>query len=179
MDLERKKTMAKYEIKVLLDENRKPFIPFITADAIPLNNSDKTIGDVLFVPYTKEEIDAMFAALGTVQRLKGRVASVDELNKITNPQAGDVYIVGSEDDNAEYIYTDSGWERLGNPFVVDGYVKSVNGVTPDAAANVDLTSNIKTVVDETLATKTEYYSGTTAPTADLGKDGDIYILIDE
>ena len=121
----------------------------------------------------------MFAALGTVQRLKGRVASVDELNKITNPQAGDVYIVGSEDDNAEYIYTDSGWERLGNPFVVDGYVKSVNGVTPDAAANVDLTSNIKTVVDETLKTKTEYYSGTAKPTADLGKDGDIYILIDE
>lgn len=171
--------MAKYEIKVLLDENRKPFIPFITADAIPLNNSDKTIGDVLFVPYTKEEIDAMFAALGTVQRLKGRVASETELEKISDPQAGDVYIVGSEEDNAEYVYTDSGWERLGNPFVVEGYVKTINGIEPDAAANVDITNVVQDAVDVTLTQRTEYYSGTTEPTADLGKDGDIYILIDE
>lgn len=171
--------MAKYPIKVLLDADRKPFIPFITSSAIPIDGSDKTIGDILFETYTKEEIDALFESLGTIQRLMGRVDTVGDLNNITNPKAGDVYIVGNAENNSEYIYTESGWEELGPYFTLEGYVKTVNGVAPDVAANVDLTAVINGLINTALAAEPQILSGTSEPIASDGKDGDIYIMIGE
>ena len=34
--------MAKYPIKMLLDEFKRPFFPLVTVDTIVTNNSDKT-----------------------------------------------------------------------------------------------------------------------------------------
>lgn len=39
--------MAKYPIRVLLDENKQPFIPFIPSNAIPVNGTDKLLDEIL------------------------------------------------------------------------------------------------------------------------------------
>ena len=49
--------MALYPTKVLLDKNKKPFIPFVTAESIKFNNTDKSLADMLYNRYTKEEVD--------------------------------------------------------------------------------------------------------------------------
>lgn len=106
--------MALYPTKVLLDKNKKPFIPFVTAESIKFNNTDKSLADMLYNRYTKEEVDNIIKNLGTIQVLRGRVDTYEDLLAIENPQAGDVYIVGtSETDNAEYIYIGTTWEKLG------------------------------------------------------------------
>ena len=106
--------MALYPTKVLLDKNKKPFIPFVTAESIKLNNTDKSLADMLYDRYTKEEVDNIIKNLGTIQVLRGRVDTYEDLLAIENPQAGDVYIVGtSETDNAEYMYIGTTWEKLG------------------------------------------------------------------
>ena len=106
--------MALYPTKVLLDKNKKPFIPFVTAESILFNNTDKSLADMLYERYTKEEVDNIIKNLGTVQVLRGRVDTYEDLLAVENPQAGDMYIVGtSETDNAEYIYIGTAWEKLG------------------------------------------------------------------
>lgn len=114
MDIGRSDIMALYPTKVLLDKNKKPFIPFVTAESIMFNNTDKSLADMLYNRYTKEEVDNIIKNLGTIQVLRGRVNTYEDLLAIENPQAGDVYIVGtSETDNAEYIYIGTTWEKLG------------------------------------------------------------------
>ena len=114
MDIEGSDIMALYPTKVLLDKNKKPFIPFVTAESIKFNNTDKSLADMLYNRYTKEEVDNIIKNLGTIQVLRGRVDTYEDLLAIENPQAGDVYIVGtSETDNAEYIYIGTTWEKLG------------------------------------------------------------------
>lgn len=106
--------MALYPTKVLLDKNKRPFIPFVTAESILFNNTDKSLADMLYNRYTKEEVDNIIRNLGTIQVLRGRVNTYEDLLAIENPQAGDVYIVGtSNTNNAEYIYIGTTWEELG------------------------------------------------------------------
>ena len=106
--------MALYPIKVLLDKDRNVFIPFLPANAIPINGTDETVASALENRYTKDEVDNIIKSLGTIQVLRGRVNTYEDLLAIENPRAGDVYIVGTSDtENAEYMYIGNTWERLG------------------------------------------------------------------
>lgn len=106
--------MAKYPIKMLLDELKRPFFPLVTIDTIVTNNSDKTLRQLFEDRYTKAEVDKIISDLGTLQRLRGTVASYEELLAIENPMPGDTYILLTESgNNSEYMYIGDKWELLG------------------------------------------------------------------
>lgn len=115
--------MAKYPIKMLLDEGRNPFFPLVTVDTVLVNGSDKTVADLFAERYTKTEVDNIIASLGTLQRLCGKVNSVDELP--TDARPGDTYIViGASGNNAEYMYIGDAWEQLGPMSEMSGFYTS-------------------------------------------------------
>ena len=106
--------MAKYPIKMLLDELKRPFFPLVTIDTIVTNNSDKTLKELFEDRYTKAEVDKIISDLGTLQRLRGTVNSYEELLAIENPLPGDTYILLVESGiNSEYMYIGDRWELLG------------------------------------------------------------------
>lgn len=137
-----------YPIKILLDEEKQPFVPFVTLNAILMNGSEKNalqyvddtvaqsaeetkqwVLDQEYITkaveeldnfYDKRAIEQIIKDLGTLQRLMGRVDTKEELPN--NPQVGDTWIVGPVGSNAsEYLYTANGWEELG-PFIdLSGY----------------------------------------------------------
>ena len=72
---------------------------------------------------TKQLAQAEVAKLGTVFRLKGRVDGTDDLPSTGN-QAGDVYLVGAENDAdmKEYYWTGTLWDYMGTTTVdLSGY----------------------------------------------------------
>lgn len=106
--------MAKYPIKMLLDELKRPFFPLVTIDTIVTNNSDKTLKELFEDRYTKAEVDKIISDLGTLQRLRGTINSYEELLAIENPMPGDTYILlGESGNNSEYMYIGDRWELLG------------------------------------------------------------------
>ena len=114
--------MALYPIKVLLDKDRNIFIPFLPADAIPINGSDETVAGALANRYTKAEVDAIIQGLGTLQVLCGRVDTRADLDNIQNPQAGDTYIVGTATtNNSEWMWIGDTWEELGPMIDLSAY----------------------------------------------------------
>lgn len=114
--------MALYPIKVLLDKDRNIFIPFLPADAIPINGSDETVAGALANRYTKAEVDAIIQGLGTLQVLRGRVDTRADLDNIQNPQAGDTYIVGTATtNNSEWMWIGDTWEELGPMIDLSAY----------------------------------------------------------
>ena len=119
--------MAKYPIKMLLDELKRPFFPLVTIDTIVTNNSDKTLKELFDDRYTKAEVDKIISDLGTLQRLRGTVNSYEELLAIENPLPGDTYILLVESGiNAEYMYIGDRWEMLGTTATyTDVYSKEV------------------------------------------------------
>ena len=119
--------MAKYPIKMLLDEFKRPFFPLVTIDTIVTNNSDKTFKELFDDRYTKAEVDKIISDLGTLQRLRGTVNSYEELLAIENPLPGDTYILLVESGiNAEYMYIGDKWEMLGTTATyTDVYSKEV------------------------------------------------------
>ena len=119
--------MAKYPIKMLLDEFKRPFFPLVTVDTIVTNNSDKTLKELFDDRYTKAEVDKIISDLGTLQRLRGTVNSYEELLAIENPLPGDTYILLVESGiNAEYMYIGDRWEMLGTTATyTDVYSKEV------------------------------------------------------
>lgn len=119
--------MAKYPIKMLLDELKRPFFPLVTIDTIVTNNSDKTLKELFEDRYTKAEVDKIISDLGTLQRLRGTVNSYEELLAIENPLPGDTYILLVESGiNAEYMYIGDRWEMLGTTATyTDVYSKAV------------------------------------------------------
>lgn len=119
--------MAKYPIKMLLDEFKRPFFPLVTIDTIVTNNSDKTLKELFDDRYTKAEVDKIISDLGTLQRLRGTVNSYEELLAIENPLPGDTYILLVESGiNAEYMYIGDRWEMLGTTATyTDVYSKEV------------------------------------------------------
>ena len=147
--------MALYPIKVLLDKDRNVFIPFLPADAIPINGSNETVAVALANRYTKAEVDAIIQGLGTLQVLRGRIATRADLDNIQNPQAGDTYIVGTgTTNNSEWMWLGNAWEELGPMIDLSGYYtktevdnllanySTVQSVTQGLANKVD-TSKIK------------------------------------
>lgn len=127
-----------YPIKVLLDANKKPFIPFITSTSIVVDGTEYTVQDMFDMRYTKEEVDAIIQSLGTLQRLRGRVDTYEDLLLIEDQQAGDTYIVGTSDtENSEYMWIGEKWEKLG-PLVdlTDYYNKTdIDALLASAEAN--------------------------------------------
>ena len=128
-----------YPIKVLLDANKKPFIPFITSTSIVVDGTEYTVQDMFDMRYTKEEVDAIIQSLGTLQRLRGRVDTYEDLLLIEGQQAGDTYIVGTSDtENSEYMWIGEKWEKLG-PLVdlTDYYNKAdIDALLASADANI-------------------------------------------
>lgn len=133
--------MNSYPIKMLLDEDKNPFFPLVTTDTIVENNTDKTAADLFNERYTKAEVDKLFADLGTLQRLCGRVATYEDLP--SNPKSGDTYIVGDGISNdTEYMWVGNKWEQLGPLIDLSTYY------TKDQVDN--LINNLKTQLQENI-----------------------------
>lgn len=165
--------MNSYPIKMLLDEDKNPFFPLVTTDAIVENNTDKTAADLFNDRYTKEEVDKLFADLGTLQRLCGRVATYDDLP--SNPKNGDTYIVGDGTSNdTEYMWLGDKWEQLG-PLVdlsmyytkdqVDGLISTLRNQLQENINTGD-TNTLNTAKGYTDALKTTVGDNTNLNTAD-------------
>lgn len=165
--------MNSYPIKMLLDEDKNPFFPLVTTDAIVENNTDKTAADLFNDRYTKEEVDKLFADLGTLQRLCGRVATYDDLP--SNPKNGDTYIVGDGTSNdTEYMWLGDKWEQLG-PLVdlsmyytkdqVDGLINALRTQLQENINTGD-TNTLNTAKGYTDALKTTIGDNTNLNTAD-------------
>ena len=101
-----------FPIKVLLDEDKNVFIPFITTSAVLVNGTDETAAEQIANRYTKQEVDNLIAGLGTLQRICGKVNTVEELptEGVSN---GDTYLVGTNKNHDEYMYINGNWEILG------------------------------------------------------------------
>lgn len=104
----------RYPIKVLLDEDRNIFIPFITSNAVLVSGTNENVAQQIANRYTKAEVDALIEGLGTLQRIVGRVDTYEEL-PATGNQNGDTWLVGlaSASNHAEYMYVNGSWEELG------------------------------------------------------------------
>lgn len=141
-----------YPIKVLLDEHRVPFIPFITSNAIVINDSDETIQDVFDDTYRKEEVDQIIHDLGTIQRLCGRVDTYQDLP--ANPQPGDTWIVGrvSDTNKTEYVWTGTNWEELGPMVDLSGYYTKQEVDALDATLNTNIRADMATAISNGDAT---------------------------
>lgn len=73
--------------------------------------------DIVTLALARKYADNKIKDLGTIQRLAGRVDTLEDLEKIENPQTGDVYIVGTKElENSEYIFVGDEWEELGPLF---------------------------------------------------------------
>ena len=131
--------MAKYPVKVMLDHNHRPFFPFITPDVIVVNDSDESMMDLFNDRYTKEEVDAIIASLGTLQRICGTVNSVSDLPETA--ENGDTYIVlTGTGNNNEFMWINNGWEELGPLVDLTGYYtkQEVDNAIAGATATIVL-----------------------------------------
>ena len=112
----------RYPIKVLLDEDRNIFIPFITTNAVLVSGTNENVAQQIANRYTKAEVDALIEGLGTLQRIVGRVDTYEEL-PATGNQNGDTWLVGlaSASNHAEYMYINGSWEALGPLIDLENY----------------------------------------------------------
>lgn len=112
--------MTKLPVKVLLDENKKPFVPYMTTDTVFYGDTDKTVSETLDAA-VKEVTDLsesvtelskeVNAKIETVFTYKGNVANYNALQQIVNPSVGDVYNALDTDKN--YAWNGSKWDDLG------------------------------------------------------------------
>lgn len=143
----------RYPIKVLLDEDRNIFIPFITSNAVLVSGTNENVAQQIANRYTKAEVDALIEGLGTLQRIVGRVDTYEEL-PATGNQNGDTWLVGlaSASNHAEYMYINGSWEALGPLIDLENYYNktetySAEEITTKLATKVtivegkDLSSN--------------------------------------
>ena len=112
----------RYPIKVLLDEDRNIFIPFITSNAVLVSGTNENVAQQIANRYTKAEVDALIEGLGTLQRIVGRVDTYEEL-PATGNQNGDTWLVGlaSASNHTEYMYINGSWEALGPLIDLENY----------------------------------------------------------
>lgn len=94
-------------------------------------------------PSVDEQVMDKLESLTDVLRIKGTVVDFESLSKIPNPEAGDLYFVGTEEGSyAEYVRTaDGNWECLGvmsNDIDLSCYYNSnqVDELLNDKANNV-------------------------------------------
>lgn len=144
----------RYPIKVLLDEDRNIFIPFITSNAVLVSGTNENVAQQIANRYTKAEVDALIEGLGTLQRIVGRVDTYEEL-PATGNQNGDTWLVGlaSASNHAEYMYINGSWEALGPLIDLENYYNktetySAEEITTKLANKLDI-SKVKNVKDTT------------------------------
>ena len=142
-----------------------------TYAALPYVTDDVDMSEYYTSTETDTKISSAIAALGTVFNIKGRVATTDALASITDPKAGDVYLVGADDTNnaSEYYYTTDGkWEYMGlitevdlsgyyTKTEVDGLLKDkldVSTYTTYIQSTATLLEGLRTDVDSKVAKET-------------------------
>ena len=111
--------------------------------------------------YTKTEVNGMVAGAFT---FKGTKNSLEELNALTEKEAGDVYQVGEK----EYAYNGTAWVELGFNIDLSAYAKSADvAATYATIENLNKKANstdvyTKTEADAAFMSSTEVESAITA-----------------
>lgn len=105
--------------------------------------------DVVTLALARKYADNKIQDLGTIQRLAGRVETVEDLENIENPQIGDVYIVGTkEQENSEYIFVGDEWEELGPLFDTSSFADAT--YTYNALANRPTFGQTKDLIESEI-----------------------------
>lgn len=99
--------MAVYPIKVLLDKNRKPFIPYVALETILVDEASNTLADLLNGMYTMDEVNAL---------LENELSKFDvyptESDLPTTARDGNVAVVEDGENYFMYFYFDGAWYKL-------------------------------------------------------------------
>ena len=105
--------------------------------------------DVVTLALARKYADNKIKDLGTIQRLAGRVDTLEDLEKIENPQTGDVYIVGTKElENSEYIFVGDEWEELGPLFDTSSFADAT--YTYNALANRPTFGQTKDLIESEI-----------------------------
>ena len=84
--------------------------------------------DVVTLALARKYVNTKIAGMGTLQKLQGRVNTYNDLLKISNPQPGDTYVVGTPDEeNSKYMYIGDEWEKLGPLVDISGLKNEIAG----------------------------------------------------
>lgn len=144
------------KVKIKIGDGVKAFAALPYASEVDLSDYSTTAE-------MNTAIADAISALGNVLRIKGVVATVDEL-PVTDNKVGDVYFVGTDGDTkdnfAEYVWTESNkWEYVGqiqttdlsnyyNKSEVDGLLdKKVDVVDGKTLTSNDFTDELKAKLD--------------------------------
>lgn len=132
-------------------------------------NDDKSAFALKEQSYTKDEVDAK---VGAVYRPKGSVTNYEAL-PTTNNMVGDVYNL--LDTGANYVWTDSGWDKLSETVDLTPYLTSANAAST-YATNTAL-AQVKNTADAAFpkASLTYGTSDKTAGSSSLAT-GSIYLM---
>lgn len=143
--------MTKLPVKVLLDENKKPFVPYMTTDTVFYGDTDKTVSETLdeavaevsaLASTVNELSEEVNAKIETVFTYKGNVANYNALQQIVNPNVGDVYNTTDTDKN--YAWSGTKWDDLGGIVDLSNYYtknetkQAINDALKNVEVNVDL-----------------------------------------
>lgn len=99
--------MAVYPIKVLLDQNRKPFIPYVALETVLVDEDSTTLAELLNGMYTMDEVNAL---------LQNELSKFDvfpsEDDLPTDARDGNVAVVEDGENYFMYFYCDNDWYKL-------------------------------------------------------------------
>lgn len=99
--------MATYPIKVLLDKNRKPFIPYVALETVLVDEDNTTLAELLNGMYTMDEVNAL---------LENEISKFDvypnEESLPTVARDGNVAVVEDGENYFMYFYFDGDWFKL-------------------------------------------------------------------
>lgn len=107
-----------------------------------------------YTPYTQAEVDAL---VSSVFNYKGSKTTYAQVSALTDMKTGDVWQV--TEDNSEYVYNGTSWEKLGPTIDLSGYLTSVS------VAGQDLTPGSNTITVAQLKTALGLGSAAYAATA--------------
>lgn len=152
--------MANYPIKMLRDEHGTPFVPLVSLDSVQTIEGDK-LTDLLKVKLSPEDLVAgqyieIKTEDGQTTISVDLPASVNTINNLTTETSGQ----GALDAYQGKVLKDS------IPALVDGL--------DSADANKALSARQGKILNDKIQT---IYYGTEAPTNDIGKDGDVFMVM--
>ena len=75
----------RYPIKVLLDEDRNIFIPFITSNAVLVSGTNENVAQQIANRYTKAEVDAL------IESSLSNKLDISKVKNVKDTTAGNVY----------------------------------------------------------------------------------------
>lgn len=99
--------MAVYPIKVLLDKNRKPFIPYVALETVLVDEDNTTLADLLNGMYTMDEVNALLE-----NELSKFDVFPDEASLPTEARDGNVAVVEDGENYFMYFYFNGNWYKL-------------------------------------------------------------------